>query len=886
MGLNMTETFHSTIYRKDYLPPDYVVDSVDLTFELGEESTHVTSRLALRANYDASQRLRPLVLNGEHFTLREVAIDGAMLDRDRYTVTRELLTVHAVPPAFTLEVKSELRPRDNTYLQGLYCSAGMFCTQCEAEGFRSITYYPDRPDVLAIFTTSIIADRERYPVLLSNGNLLDRGALPDGRHFARWHDPFRKPSYLFALVAGDLVCIDDLFTTCSGRDIALRIYVQEQNRNKCGQAMLSLKKAMRWDEESYAREYDLDCYMIVAVDDFNMGAMENKGLNIFNSRYVLATPETATDDDYMAIEEVVGHEYFHNWSGNRVTCRDWFQLSLKEGLTIFRDQEFSADMNSRGVKRIADVRYLRTAQFAEDSGPMAHPVRPDSYMEINNFYTATVYNKGAEVIRMLATILGPAQFRRGMELYFDRHDGQAVTVDDFVQAMADAGGVDLGQFGLWYSQAGTPQIVASGVYDPADGSYSLTLRQSCVPTPGQPDKQPLQIPLALGLLGKDGRQMPLTLAGESEKGPDTRVLQLHSKEETFRFTGLNGEPVPALLRDFSAPVRLDYPYRHEELALLMANEPDPFCRWEAGQRMATRLILGLITDWQEGKELSLDQAFADAFRLTLTSGHADSAFLAETLTLPSEKYIAELMPVIDPEAIHAVRQFVIRTLASLFRDEILAIRETCLSRAPYAPDDGRAGERRLANLCLSHLMTLGEQIIIDLCLEQYQRADNMTETIGALWPLASSPCPERVPTLADFYRRWQNDRQVVDKWFMLQATSTLPDTLAEVRALLDHPAFELANPNRLYALVGAFCQNNPVRFHDPSGAGYHFLADQLLRLIPVNPQVSARLLTPLTNWRRFAERRGSLMRQELKRLQGISNLPRDVYEIVTKSLDT
>ncbi len=612
-GVNMTETIHSTIYRKDYLPPDYVVDSVDLSFELGEESTIVTSRMALRANYDASQRLRPLVLNGEHFALRELTIDGAMLGQDRYTVTRELLTVHAVPPTFTLEVKTELHPRDNTCLQGLYYSAGMFCTQCEAEGFRSITYYPDRPDVLSIFTTTIIADRERYPVLLSNGNLLAKGDLPGGRHFAKWHDPFRKPGYLFALVAGDLVCIDDHFTTCSGREIALRIYVQEQNRNKCGHAMLSLKKAMRWDEESYGREYDLDCYMIVAVDDFNMGAMENKGLNIFNSRYVLATPETATDDDYMAIEEVVGHEYFHNWSGNRVTCRDWFQLSLKEGLTIFRDQEFSADMNSRGVKRIADVRYLRTAQFAEDAGPMAHPVRPDSYIEINNFYTATVYHKGAEIIRMLATLLGPVRFRRGMDLYFERHDGQAVTVDDFVQAMADAGAVDLSQFCLWYSQAGTPQVIASGVYDPAQGTYSLTLRQSCPPTPGQPDKQPLHIPLALGLLRKDGREMPLTLAGESEKGPTTRVIQLRSKEEVIRFTGLDEEPVPALLRDFSAPVKLDYPYRHEGLALLMAHEPDPFCRWEAGQRMASQLILGLITAWQEGKEIPLDPAFARLF---------------------------------------------------------------------------------------------------------------------------------------------------------------------------------------------------------------------------------------------------------------------------------
>jgi len=881
----MTGTVHSTFYRKDYIPPDYVVDSVNLSFDLGEETTFVTSRLALRANYDITQCLRPLVLNGQHFALCELAIDGAMLSQDSYTVTQELLTVHSVPPAFTLEVKTELRPQDNTFLEGLYCSAGMFCTQCEAEGFRSITYYPDRPDVLTIFTTTIIADRERYPVLLSNGNLLAQGDLPDGRHFAKWHDPFRKPCYLFALVAGDLVCIDDNFTTCSGREVALRIYVQEQNRYKCGHAMLSLKNAMRWDEETYDREYDLDCYMIVAVDDFNMGAMENKGLNIFNSRYVLASPETATDDDYKAIEEVVGHEYFHNWSGNRVTCRDWFQLSLKEGLTIFRDQDFSADMKSRGVKRIEDVRYLRTAQFTEDAGPMAHPVRPDSYIDINNFYTATVYNKGSEIIRMLRTIIGPAQFHRGMDLYFTRYDGQAVTVDDFLQAMADASAVELSQFGLWYSQAGTPLLSASGVYDPADGTYSLTVRQSCPPTPGQQDKKPLHIPLALGLLGQDGRQMPLTLAGESEKGPYTRVIQLRSTEEVFRFHGLDEEPVPALLRDFSAPVKLDYPYRQEDLVLLMTHEPDPFCRWEAGQRMAAQLILELIIDWQEGKEITLDPAFTDAFRLTLTSGQRDRAFLAETLTLPSEKYIAELMPVIDPEAIHVVRQFVIRTLASLFRDDILVVRKTCLSRLPYSPDDGRAGERRLANLCLFYLMNLGEQTIIELCLEQYQRADNMTDTIGALTPLASSICPERGQALANFYRRWQDDRQVVDKWFMLQATSNLPGTLDEVQALLDHPAFELANPNRFCALVGAFSQNNQVRFHDPSGAGYHFLVDQLLRLIPINPQVSARLLAPLTNWRRFEYGRRSLMRQELKRLQGIANLPRNVYEIVTKSLE-
>ena len=881
----MTESAHSTVYRKEYTAPDYRVDSIDLRFELGEDSTLVTSRLALRRQYDDSQGLRPLVLNGKNITLRGLTLDGAPLDPDRYSVTGELLTLHEVPPLFTLEVITELRPQENTSLEGLYRSAGMFCTQCEAEGFRAITYYPDRPDVLTFFTTTLIADRQRYPVLLSNGNIQARGELPDGRHFATRHDPFRKPSYLFALVAGDLVCIEDSFTTCSGRVVTLQIYVHEQNRSKCDHAMRSLKKAMRWDEEIYGREYDLDCYMIVAVDDFNMGAMENKGLNVFNSRYVLASPDTASDDDYQAIEEVIAHEYFHNWSGNRVTCRDWFQLSLKEGLTVFRDQEFSSDMQSRGVKRIADIRTLRTSQFPEDGGPMAHPVRPDSYMEINNFYTATVYNKGAELVRMQHTMLGASLFRRGMDLYFERFDGQAVTVDDFVQTMAEAGGLDLDQFALWYSQAGTPQLSATGCYNPADKTFTLTVTQSCPATPGQPDKQPLHIPLSLGLLGQTGEQLPLTLTGETPQTETSRIVHLRNREESFCFTGLNEEPVPALLRGFSAPVKLDYPYRHEQLALLMAHEPDPFCRWEAGQRMAVQVILGLVADRQRGAEPTLDPAFARAFRATLTSGHPDRAFLAETLTLPSEKYLAELVSVVDPAAIHWARQFVIRTLATLLRDEFFEVRAHNLSERPYAPDDGRSGARRLSNLCLGYLMSSGGQSAINLCLQQYRRADNMTDAIGALTPLASCDCPERREALDDFYRRWQGDRLVVDKWFSLQAISNLPGTLDELKGLLLHPAFELTNPNRFRSLVGVFSQGNQVRFHDPSGAGYRFLADQLLRLIPVNPQVSARLLAPLTTWRRFDEPLRVQMQQQLLQIRAVDDLPRDVYEVVTKSLE-
>jgi aminopeptidase N len=878
----VTESIHPTIHRNDYKPPYYEVDSIELRFELGEETTIVRSRLAVRAGYDRSAGERPLVLNGQRLVLQEILLDGKALSAHEYELSEDSLTLHTVPPVFTLEVETELRPQDNTFLEGLYRSGGMFCTQCEAEGFRSITYYPDRPDVLSVFTTTIVADKARYPLLLSNGNPVDRGDLPDGRHFATWHDPFRKPGYLFALVAGDLACIEDRFVTCSGHTVELRLYLQEYNRHKGDHALRSLKKAMTWDEETFGREYDLDCYMIVAVDDFNMGAMENKGLNIFNSRYVLATPETATDEDFQAIEEVVGHEYFHNWSGNRVTCRDWFQLSLKEGLTIFRDQEFSADMESRGVKRISDVRLLRTGQFAEDNGPLAHPVRPDSYMEINNFYTATVYNKGAELIRMLRTLLGPDRFRKGMDLYFERHDGQAVTIEDFVRAMEDAGEIDLGQFRLWYSQAGTPHIEATGAFDPENG-FILTLRQSCPVTPGQPDKQPLHIPLVVGLLDSNGHELAVTLSGESAPGSLSRILELRKEQETFHFTGLKTAPVPVLLRTFPAPVKLDYPYHYDDLALLMAHETDPFCRWEAGQQLASQVILNLVADRQAERKFTLDPTFVEAYRATLISGERDRAFLAEALTLPSEKYLAEQVAVIDPEGIHAARRFVVRTLAATLRHDFLAMRAACRDGRPYAVDDDRAGERRLANLCLAFLMALEERSITELCMEQYRSADNMTDTMGALVPLASCDCPERNEALGHFYRRWENDRQVVDKWFTLQAMSELAGTIGNVSELLEHPAFEIANPNRFRSLVGAFSQNQ-VRFHCPDGVGYRLLTDQLVRLIPLNPQVSARLLTPLTTWRRFEPGRQALMRQELMRIQALPDLPRDVYEVVSKSL--
>ncbi|WP_243371471.1 aminopeptidase N [Geotalea sp. SG265] len=881
----MIQNPHHTICRKDYTPPDYKVEKVALRFELNEETTRVVAQLNMARNSDTIGVMQPpLVLDGHRFTLLEIKLDGMVLPPDRYTANRGQLIIDRVPETFQLEITTELRPQDNTFLEGLYRSGGMFCTQCEAEGFRSITYFPDRPDVLAVYTTTIVADRERYPVLLSNGNPVASGDLEGGRHYVTWHDPFPKPSYLFALVAGNLVCLEDTFTTRSGRTIALRIYVNEQNRNKCSHALRSLQKAMKWDEDTFGREYDLDIYMIVAVDDFNMGAMENKGLNVFNSRYVLASQETATDDDFQAIEEVIGHEYFHNWTGNRITCRDWFQLSLKEGLTIYRDQEFSADMESRGVKRIADVRYLRTAQFAEDAGPMSHPVRPECYMEINNFYTVTVYNKGAEVIRMLRTLLGPEGFRRGMDLYFQRHDGQAATVDDFVQAMADAGGIDLEQFKRWYSQAGTPELHVEGQFNSGAGTYRLTVRQRYGKAIEDTPKEPLHIPLLMGLLDQEGHELTLTLDGEKGPGSTTRLLELRKPEEHFTFTNLSSPPVPALLRGFSAPARLEYPYSHSDLVLLMAHETDPFCRWEAGQQLAIQIMLALVTDWQVGRPLELDKGFIGAFRETLTSKEKDRAFLAEALTLPSEAYLADLMPVADPDAVHVVRQFVRKTLAAQLKAEFLNVRTTCRPARPYAVDDGLAGDRRLANLCLAYLTTLDTHEEVKLCLDQYQSADNMTDTMGALGPLASSISPERQTVLEGFYQCWQHERQVVDKWFTLQATSSLPNTIAQVERLLNHPAFELANPNRFRSLVGAFSQANQVRFHDKSGTGYRFLTDQLIRLIPLNPQVSARLMSPLTRWRRFDEKRQSMMRNELERIRALPNLPRDVYEVVEKSL--
>ena len=875
---------HQTIHQKDYTVPDYLVETVELTFDLDPELTQVVSRLAIRGNHDRSAGPRPLVLDGEELTLVSLKLDGAEVPPGRYRVEEGRLSLSDPPENFLLEVTTKISPKANSALSGLYASGPMLCTQCEAEGFRRITYFTDRPDVMAVYTVTLRADKASCPVLLANGNLVAGGELPDGRHFATWHDPFKKPSYLFALVAGDLVHISDRFTTMSGREVKLEIYVEERNHGKCEHALRSLVNAMRWDEEKFGREYDLDTYMIVAVDDFNMGAMENKGLNVFNSRYVLASPESATDDDYQAIEEVIGHEYFHNWTGNRITCRDWFQLSLKEGLTIFRDQEFSADMQSRPVKRIADVKSLRSAQFAEDAGPLAHPVRPESYVEINNFYSMTVYHKGGEVIRMLQTLLGTEAFRAGMDLYFERHDGQAVRVDEFVQAMADAGKRDLSQFMHWYDQAGTPLLSISGQYDEAAKSYTLTVTQSCPPTPGQPVKEPFHIPLAMGLLSRDGVEFPLCLEGETTPCGTSRVLELTEATQSFRFVGITSEPVPSLLRNFSAPVKIGYPYSDDDLARLLTRDSDPFVRWEAGQVQGLQLILGLVKDFQAGRELKVKESFIESFGRLLADDKQDRAFLAEALTLPSESYLAEQMEVIDPTAIHQARELVRATVGERLREQLLTVREACAPRAPYHPDDGLAGCRRLRNLCLAYLMATGSGEAIGLSMEQFKSADNMTDSLGALSSLAGCACPERNEALSAFYQRWRDDRGVIDKWFTLQATSRLPDTFERVLQLLEHPDFDIRNPNRARSLIGAFSQANQVRFHEPDGRGYSFLADQILRLNSINPQIAARMLTPFSRWRRFDAARQELMKKELNRILAEPGLARDVYELAAKSI--
>lgn len=870
----------------DYQVPDFLVDTVDLSFDLGEDETRVGAVLSVRRNPASGKTGASLVLDGEAVDLKAVRLDGGTLPADRLSVEAGHLSIADVPDAFRLEIDTVIRPQDNTELSGLYKSNGAFCTQCEAEGFRRITYFPDRPDVMARFHVRITADKALYPVLLSNGNPSGRGDLAGGRHWAEWVDPHPKPSYLFALVAGDLVSVTDSFVTRSGRTVALGIWVRRGDEDKCAHAMHSLKAAMAWDEEVFGLEYDLDVFNIVAVSDFNMGAMENKGLNIFNTKYVLARPETATDLDYQGIEGVIGHEYFHNWTGDRVTCRDWFQLSLKEGLTVFRDQEFSSDRGSRAVKRIADVRTLRARQFPEDGGPLAHPVRPESYIEINNFYTATVYEKGAEVVRMIHTLVGAAGFRKGMDLYFARHDNHAVTIEDFVAAMSDATGVDLSLFKRWYSQAGTPELSVSDHYDASTRVYSLTLSQRTPPTPGQADKQPLVIPVAMGLLGPNGAEIPTRLDGEESARTGTRILSLAEESATYRFLDVAAPPVPSLLRGFSAPVRLKG-LAADRLKFLAAHDTDPFARWEAGQQFATCHLLDLVAAIGRGEALKADGDLIEALRRTLSGGAAagaDHAFAAQAMLLPSEAALADAMTVVEVEAIHQARQFLRIEIGRALHDVLAATVDRLTDQGAYRIDAESIGRRALRNACLAYLSADGSADAVARLSAEIAAGRNMTDVLAALSLLGDIAGAAREDAFDAFYRKWAGDDLVVDKWFVLQASSSLADTLTRCHDLLTHKAFDLKNPNRVRALIGTFSQANQLRFHDASGAGYAFLADQIIALDPMNATVAARLCQPLGAWRRYDIARQEKMRHALDRILATPGLSKGTYEMASKSL--
>ena len=868
-----------TVRLEDYARPDYRVEEIDLHIALDPRATRVTASLAVVADHGAGPR--PFRLDGESLPLEAVSLDGETLGGNAFSHDDGGLVIHEPPERFTLTTTTRIAPADNQALEGLYMSAGKYTTQCEAEGFRRITFFPDRPDILATFRVAIEADRATCPVLLSNGNPVETAALPGGRHRAVWHDPFPKPCYLFALVAGDLGCLEDRFVTASGREVALRIWSEHGNRDKCAYAMDSLKRAMRWDERRFGLEYDLDVFNIVAVADFNMGAMENKSLNIFNAALVLASPETATDEDYEAIEAVIAHEYFHNWTGNRVTCRDWFQLSLKEGLTVYRDQEFSADMRSRAVQRIEDVRRLRARQFMEDAGPLAHPVRPSSYIEIDNFYTATVYEKGAEVIRMIERLLGRDAFREGLDLYIARHDGQAATCDDFVAAMADAGGVDLAQFKLWYEQAGTPRVTAAGVWDEASRSYRLTLTQTTPPTPGQPDKKPLAIPLEAALVGPDGRDMAVSLEGTRAA---SHLLRLTRACRTFRFDDVPKRPVLSVNRGFTAPVRLAADLDDAESAFLMAHDGDPFTRWEAGQHYGTRLLLDRVEAVRAGREPARDDRFVAALGTILEDRGIDEAFAALAVTLPSEDYLAEQMETVDVVAIDAARQGLRREIAAALKGTLLEVYRDRAGGEPYSPDARQAGRRALKNVALAYLAAPGDEEAVGLVEAQYRTADNMTDRVMALSLLSDIDVEERRTALDDFLARFRDDALVVDKWFAVQACSRLPDTPDRVAALMGHELFTLRNPNRVRALIGAFAVRNATGFHRADGAGYRLLADGILELDGFNPQIAAHLIDPLGRWRRFDRDRRALMTSELRRLLARDGLSRHVFEKATKSL--
>ncbi len=880
----MKEGNPKAIYLKDYQPPTFLISQVHLRFELFPDKTIVHSELQITANQQASGDKSLLELHGEQLTLKKVVLNEKELSIDEYSVGAESLSIPNVPAQFMLQTEVEIDPANNTALEGLYLSSGNYCTQCEAEGFRKITYYLDRPDVMAIFTVRIEADKERIPVMLSNGNRVATGELADGRHFAEWNDPYPKPSYLFALVAGDLACCSDSYTTTSGRHVSLEIYTEAHNADKCDHAIASLKKAMQWDEDTYGLEYDLDTYMIVAVDDFNMGAMENKGLNVFNSKCVLASPETATDADYMSIEAVIAHEYFHNWTGNRVTCRDWFQLSLKEGLTVFRDQEFTSDVTSRAVKRIQDVRYLRTHQFAEDGSPMAHPIRPDSYVEINNFYTLTVYEKGAEVVRMYQTLFGKEGFKKGMQRYFEKHDGQAVTTDDFAAAMAEANNFELGRFLNWYSQSGTPGVNVKSEWSRDNEEYTLTFEQQLPTNQNQSDPLPYLIPIKVSLMNRQGGCVPLMLSGESGS-QDTVTLHITEKTQQFTFTNVKELPTPSLLQNFSAPVKLSYEYSNDDFSFLMANDIDAFNRWDAGQRFATEWLLDAVIAVKTETALPDAINYIQALEVVLKDTHLDSAFKAEMMVLPQETYLADFMQPIDVDAIYEARKRLQLLIASSLEDLLFETFEKNRVSGNYDYNAEEMGKRRLASVCLMYLNHLNNDRYIDACRTQFESANNMTDSMAALEAVNDLDHPYRDLAINEFATRWDSDALVMDKWFSLQARSRRPNVLETIKSLIDHPRFSIKNPNKVRALIAVFAMANPTAFHNKDGSGYEFLTDKIIELNALNPQVASRLVKPLIDWKKYDSNRQAKMKQCLQKIKAVPDLSRDVFEIVDRSLN-
>ena len=871
---------------KDYRPPAYLVDHVDLDVALDPEATRVKAQLKIRRNPAAEKGTAALVLDGEHLILDAIALDGKPLPERAYDLTETELVIHKVPArAFTLSIETTINPEANKALQGLYRSRGVFCTQCEAEGFRRITFFPDRPDVLSTYTCRIEADRASAPILLANGNPVERGRLKGGRHFAVWHDPHPKPSYLFALVGGDLGRIGSTFKTTSGRKVDLNIYVEHGKEERAAWAMDSLKRSMRWDEARFGREYDLDVFNIVAVSDFNMGAMENKGLNIFNDRLVLASPETATDDAFARIESVVAHEYFHNWTGNRITCRDWFQLCLKEGLTVYRDQEFSADERSATVQRIQDVRTLRATQFTEDPGPLAHPVRPESYIEINNFYTATVYEKGAELVRMIETLLGRDAFRSGMDLYFERHDGEAATIEDFITCFEDASKRDLSHFKLWYSQAGTPELVCSLSYDRHKKTADLKIEQVLPPTPGDARKKPLHIPVRLGLIGGNGQEIPLVR--DTGEDIENGVVEVTRRSETFRFVDVPSPPVPSLLRGFSAPVNLTMSLSENDLAFLMAHDRDLFNRWQAANTFATRTLVDMVRRLKKGERATQRATtFARALEAAVGAPDLELAYRAELLKLPSQSDIArEIGRNVDPGLIFRAHRQLTRVVGSTLGAQLEDFYRETRDRSAFSPDAENAGRRALGNVALTLLTARGTAADIERLSDHFFNARNMTEEAHALVLIAGRSGALREEAVARFHDRWKDDHLVIDTWFAAQAQSPLRAALGQVRALTRHPLFSLTTPNKVRALIGAFALQNPVQFHRPDGAGYDFLAGQVLEIDGFNPSIAARLLGAFRAWTTLEAGRRAGAKKALQRIAKAGTLSRDVTEIVAKMLD-